>query len=130
MTTPGTEGEHPDTSGEKLRSRKRPAKPSAEDIHSILGAGQFRGEFGPKETRAEMDSRLKLKEADAAHERSQERIILIATIIGLGLVVVTCLGVALLSPSTESQKWAMSILSSIVSFGIGYLVRGRAGASA
>lgn len=104
--------------------RERPTKPLV-DMGSIIAAGQIKGEFGPKESRAEQESRLRLKELAAEHDRRKEILILYATLVGLGVVILVCLVVAIASGSPENQKWAMSIVSSVVAFGLGYLVRGR-----
>jgi hypothetical protein len=71
---------------------------------SIIAAGQIKGEFGPKESRAEQESRLRLNEQSAQHERRKEVLILYATLLGLGVVIIVCLIVALTSRSPEKSK--------------------------
>jgi hypothetical protein len=80
--------------------------------------------YGPPEAPAERTSRLRREEADAAHRRSQERIILGAVVIATAAVMVVCIGVVIVPGSPpEDAKWATTLLTAIVSGGLGYLLR-------
>lgn len=62
------------------------------------------------------------------HQLWKEKVILVATLLGLGVIAGTCLVVAIRPGASEDKKWAMSIVASIVSVGVGYL-GGRASKS-
>ena len=79
---------------------------------------------GPLETPAERTSRLRRDEADAAHRRFRETFILLAVVIATAVVMVVCLGVVIIPGSPpENAKWATTLLTAIVSGGLGYLLR-------
>jgi hypothetical protein len=87
----------------------------------FLSSRQLKAVIETRETRSEIQSRLRIAEAQAAHERRKDFLILVATLVGLAMVAVACLVVAFLPGQSEDKKWAMSVLASIVSGGLGYL---------
>ncbi len=79
---------------------------------------------GPPETSAERASRLRRSEADAAHRRSQETFIQRAIVIATAIVMIVCIGVVIVPGSPpENAKWATTLLTAIISGGLGYLLR-------
>lgn len=104
------------------RRRARPTK----DLDDLLRTHHVTGEFRPRESKAERESRLGIEEAKARHGLWKEKAILIFTLFGVGAIAVTCLTVALRPGPSEDKKWAMSVLAAIVSGGVGYLARGGA----
>jgi hypothetical protein len=67
---------------------------------------------------------LRRDEADAAHRRSQEIFVLRAVVIATAVVMVVCFGVVLVPGSPpENARWATTILTAIVSAGLGYAIR-------
>jgi hypothetical protein len=79
---------------------------------------------GPPETPAERTSRLRREEADAAHRWSKEIMILRAVVMATGVVMVVCIGVVIVPGSPpENAKWATTLLTAIISGGLGYLLR-------
>jgi hypothetical protein len=80
--------------------------------------------YGPPETPAERTSRLRREEADAAHRRSKETVILWGVVIATAVVLIVCIGVVIVPGSPpENAKWATTLLTAIVSGGLGYLLR-------
>ena len=75
----------------------------------------------PRETRAELQSHLKVEEEKARHERWKEKAVLLAVLVGLSVIAAACLVVVFFPGPSEDKKWAMSILAAIVSGGLGYL---------
>ncbi len=69
--------------------------------------------------------RLKNEERKADHERWKEKAILVAVLAWLSIIALACLVVALIPGAPEEKKWAVLILTSIVSLGVG-CVGGRA----
>jgi hypothetical protein len=68
------------------------------------------------------DSRLRREEADAEHQRHKEVLILWAILIIVGVVSVICLWIVLIPGyPAENVKWATTLLTMIVSGGLGYM---------
>jgi hypothetical protein len=68
-----------------------------------------------------VQSRLRREEADAEHQRHKEVLILWAILITVGVVSVFCLWIVLIPGyPTENVKWATTLLTMIVSGGLGY----------
>lgn len=68
------------------------------------------------------DSRLHREEADAEHQRNKEVLILWAILIAVGVVSVICLWIVLIPGyPAENVKWATTLLTMIVSGGLGYM---------
>ena len=79
----------------------------------------------PREDPAERDSRLRIEEANAAHQRRKELILHIAALLVISVVLAVCVWTIVKTNSTEEdKKWAVPILSAIVTGLIGY-VTGR-----
>jgi hypothetical protein len=67
-------------------------------------------------------SRLRREEADAEHQRRNEGLILRAVLIAVGFVSAVCIWVVLMpGRPAESVKWATTLLTTIVSGGLGYM---------
>jgi hypothetical protein len=78
-------------------------------------------EFKSREKPQELKARLQTEEKKAEHELWKEKIILRIVLAGLSTITLACLVVALIPGPSEDKKWAMAILASIVSAGVGYL---------
>ncbi len=76
-----------------------------------------------RESRNEEDARIKRLEKAEDHERRKELLILATVLIGLAVIGASCLFVALRPGPSEDKKWAMAVLASIDSFGIGHASR-------
>lgn len=73
---------------------------------------------------AERASRLRREEADAAHRRSKEIIVLRAVLIATAVVTIVCIGVVVVPGSPPvNARWATTLLTAIVSGGLGYVLR-------
>lgn len=102
--------------------RARPTK----DLDDLRRTHHVTGEFRPRESKAERESRLRIEEEKAKHLLLKEKVILVSTVLGMGVIVLACLVLLCYGPS-EDKKWAMSVLAAIVSAGVGYMARGSAG---
>jgi hypothetical protein len=71
-----------------------------------------------REMPKEMAARLLEEKDQADHERWMEKIKLLAAIFSLTIVGGACLFLALRPEQSEDKKWAMSILSAIVTYGV------------
>lgn len=108
-----------ETAGKDPKPPKAP-RPRSVDLNALSEAHYVTGEFRPREDESERDARLRTEEAQAAHERSKDLLILKFVLFGLTAICVACLYGAL-AGQPEDKKWAMSVLASIVSGGLGYL---------
>jgi hypothetical protein len=88
----------------------------------------FKVKIESHELPAELVSRLWKEKGDAWVQWGKEAILFLAAIAGVGFIVVACFRIAT-NPggSPEDKKWATSILASIVSGVVGYLIRGKSG---
>ena len=71
-----------------------------------------------REMPKEMAARLHQEKDQADHERWIEKVKLLVAIFGLVVIGGTCLFLALQPGPSEDKKWAMSVLSAIVTFGV------------
>jgi hypothetical protein len=102
-------------------SRKRKVDAPLSDT-SLTVSGDLH--CGPPETPSERASRLRRDEADAAHKRSRETFVLRSVVIATAVVMVACLGVVIIPGSPpENVRWATTLLTAIVSGGLGYALR-------
>jgi hypothetical protein len=93
------------------------------DFGQLISKQKNRITIEPAETPSERKHRLALEAAGARFERTKDVIVLIAVLLGVGLVLALCLWLAAGSNSSpEDKKWATAILASIVTLGMGYLV--------
>lgn len=107
--------------GEDQGPKRRPrAKKEPADFADLVRYGVLTGEIRQREQRIETQSRLRRQEAYESHCRRKEMIILASVLFGLALICGGCLMVALIG-QPEDKKWAMSVLASIVSAGVGFL---------
>jgi len=68
-----------------------------------------------------IQARLRREEANAQHQRRQEVLLLRATLITVGVVSVICLWIVLIPGyPPENVEWATTLLTMIVSGGLGY----------
>jgi hypothetical protein len=68
------------------------------------------------------DARLRREQVDADHERRKELVILWAVLITVGVVSVVCIiMIALSGAPVDNAKWATTVLTTIVSAGVGYM---------
>jgi hypothetical protein len=91
------------------------------DFSELIRSGHLDAKIKPRELPAERASRLTIDEAKARHQLWKEKVVLVATLIGLGSISIVCFAIALRPEPSEDKKWAMAILGSIVAGGIGYL---------
>jgi hypothetical protein len=105
----------------KFPGSKPTSKARRATLAGLLSSRQFEYEVKSRPTLPEVQSRLRIEEAQSAHERRKDLLILMATLIALALVVISCLVVVFQAGPSEDKKWAMSVIASIVSGGIGYL---------
>jgi hypothetical protein len=72
----------------------------------------------PQEIRA----RLQREEADAAHQRAKDLFLYRTVTAAVGVVSVVCLIIAVIpAVPDDTRKWATTLLTSIVSAGLGYM---------
>jgi hypothetical protein len=128
--------EEPEAARPEKRPRKRLAEPPA-DLAALAGGWRLAGEFKPRESRPEQISRLKLAEELAAHERAERRAeaehgrrretIILAAVVGVvSSASLMCMWITLRPGyAPETVKWATSVLTAIVSGGLGVLVGGK-----
>lgn len=81
----------------------------------------------------ELESRLRREEADAthkrdeereesAHRRARERVILYAVVATVCVAALVSAGLSIWPIGSESAKWANTMLTTIVSAGVGYMM--------
>lgn len=76
----------------------------------------------PREDPAERDARLRIEEANAAHQRRKELALHVATLVVVGLALGVCFFVMASDGSTaDDKKWAQLLLTAIVTGFIGYV---------
>src|SRR5579871_665609 len=97
------------------------------DLDSLFDELRKRAEITlslkPPESRVEREHRLAMEADEARHGRTKEVIVLIAVLLGVGIVLALCLWLAAgTNSSPEDKKWATAILASVVTLGMGYLV--------
>jgi hypothetical protein len=74
------------------------------------------------ESRDEVKARLARESLEAGHRLWRESILFGILTLGVSIVVLACLWIALQpGQSPENQKWATTLLTTIVSAGVGYL---------
>ena len=104
-------------------------KPKLADLVAVADAAA--GEHGDRglsisistaETAPDRDSRIREAEADARTRRTKETVLFFAVIVGVVLLAIVAVKL-ILSPtsSPDDKKWATTILSAMVTGGIGYL---------
>jgi hypothetical protein len=94
-------------------------KPSLIDLAKLPKGTSFT--LTTHETRPELESRLRREEADAEHQRKKDLMIVRGVMIAVGLVCVACVAVVLIpGVPPENAKWATTLLTTIVSAGLGY----------
>jgi hypothetical protein len=75
-----------------------------------------------REAPDERDARLNRERAEAEHERHKEIMILRAVLTTVGIALLVCIVVIVMPGSPpENAKWATTLLTTIVSAGVGYL---------
>ncbi|HEY0080809.1 MAG TPA: hypothetical protein VGB73_19560 [Pyrinomonadaceae bacterium] len=77
----------------------------------------------PREDPAERDARLRIEEANAAHQRRKELALHVATLVVVGLALGVCFFILLREGSVAGDKeWARQLLTAIVTGFVGYVV--------
>ncbi len=91
-------------------------------LSDYIDPKRFKFELRSLEAPAELQSRLKQEQADAAHQRWRGTTLFGVTLIGAGVIVCVCASLMIDAQSSrDDKKWATSILASIVPVGVGYL---------
>jgi hypothetical protein len=107
-----------------MESAPKPQKPA-----DFLDPKKYKVKLESKESPAELESRLRCEEEDAAHDRAQKKAAsdherfkdLVLFIVSLSIVAISalsCLGVLIFSPS--QAPWAAPLLTLIVGGFLGY----------
>ena len=112
-------GSSPEAEAETPKRKPR-AKKEPIEFGDLVRYSVLTGEIQQKKQRIEIESRLRIEEARDQHVRRKDTIILVAVLIGLGVICGACLIVAFVG-SAEDKKWAMSVLAAIVSAGVGFI---------
>jgi hypothetical protein len=69
-----------------------------------------------------LESRLRREDADAAHDRYKDKLIAWAVVVVVAVVSAFALVmIALRGTSIETEKWATTILTTVVAGGVGYM---------
>lgn len=96
------------------------------DLNELANRPDHQLTLTPREDPVERDSRLRIEEANATHQRRKELILHIAALLVMGVVLGVCVWTIIKTDSSEAdKKWAVPILSAMVTGLIGY-VTGRA----
>lgn len=70
----------------------------------------------------ERGARLRREHADAEHERRKDLVLLWAVLITVGVVSVVCVVIIAVSGApVDNAKWATTVLTTIISAGVGYM---------
>jgi hypothetical protein len=107
----------------------RPARSSEAEISEgpVVQSGKHRtrslqDRLESRDHPDEREARLRREEADAEHRRRIEALIIRTILITVSVVSVICLWIVLVpGQSTENAKWATTLLTTIVSGGLGYM---------
>lgn len=76
----------------------------------------------PREDPAERGARLRIEEANAAHQRRKELTLYVATLVVVGLALGVCFFVMVSERMTvDDRKWAQLLLTAIVTGFVGYV---------
>jgi hypothetical protein len=92
-----------------------------------LNLGKIKSEFfklslESLEHRDERGARLRREHADAEHERRKDLVLLWAVITTVGAVSVICIVlIAVSGAPVDNAKWATTVLTTIISAGVGYM---------
>jgi hypothetical protein len=90
------------------------------DLIMIIKALQL--EAKSRESPREIQARIEREVAEAAHQHRKDLLITRAVLIIVGVVAVVCIVVVLLPGiPPENAKWATTLLTAIVSAGLGYM---------
>jgi hypothetical protein len=82
----------------------------------------FEFSIGSREHPDELAARLRREEADAEHERRKDLLLLWAVLMTVSVVSVVCIVIIAVSgASVDNAKWATTVLTTIISAGVGYM---------
>ena len=99
-----------------------PGKKSVTEFGSVVLPKGVKLKIESPESPAEIRSRLQEQKAEAIHARSKDLLLFRVVLAGVVAVAGLCLWVALGPGHTpDDKKWSTSILTSMVSAGVGYL---------
>lgn len=86
-----------------------------------------RVEIKPAESKPELESRLRQREAEAWHARLRDTVVLFAVVTVVAAVACLCLWILFHTKDHEAEtiKWATTTLTAIISASVGYAIRGR-----
>jgi hypothetical protein len=102
-------------------SQKKPRSPRVPRSTLDVGGRVKSLEFQPHEMPEEMNSRLRNEEKQANHVRRKEMITLTAAILVILSITGTCLFVAFDPATPEDRRWAIEVLTPVLSVSVGYL---------
>jgi hypothetical protein len=97
-----------------------PHDPNLGDLRVIVKA--LRLEAKSRESPREIQARIARESAEAAHQRHKDLLITWAVLITVGVVSAVCIMVVFLpGVPPENARWATTLLTTIVSAGLGYM---------
>jgi len=77
----------------------------------------------PREEPDQRDSRIRIEEASAAHGRRKDLLLLTSALVVIGVALCLCVWAIVREDSTtEDKKWAVPLLTAIVTGLLGYVV--------
>lgn len=92
------------------------------DLNEIANRPDHQLTIVPREDPAERDTRLRIEEANAAHQRRKESALHVATLVVVGIAIGVCVFIVLRANSTaDDRKWAELLLTAIVTGFLGYV---------
>jgi hypothetical protein len=99
---------------------------SFKDLDKISESKNLKVNIATADTPEEIAFKLSREESDAKYHRIKDLILFIAVLLGVSVIVYVCLNTAINNSTTpDDKKWATSILTAIVSGGVGYLTGKR-----
>jgi hypothetical protein len=91
------------------------------DLNQFASPHNHQLSITPRKETAELEAELRIKEADALHQRKKELVLLQVTSAAVLALIVACLWIVITKGlSAEDGKWASGALTAIVSALVGY----------
>ena len=117
LTMPNSPDER---SGQPESPKAKPSRSRSLNVADFFESDRYRLLFESREHPDEMDARLHRERADAEHERRKDMVILWAVLMTVGVVSIVCVVIISASgTSVDNAKWATTVLTTIVSAGVG-----------
>jgi hypothetical protein len=107
---------------ERVDSPKRSTRGRPLTVGSFVESDLLEFSIESREHPDERGARLRREHADAEHERRKDLVLLWAVLITVGVVSVVCVVIIAVSGApADNAKWATTVLTTIVSAGVGYM---------